>query len=130
MSRLRVQPSRLRAPAGPGQQRGQLLRWIQGPGRTSEGICVSLDCSPAEQVVQLTEQFQNWAADQLHDTGLPPEWPECPGASIPPTGFQRTSGTERRSGRAREMGAWSGRSVRRWSPAHGPSGPGTRATGL
>ena len=76
---------------------------IQGPGRTGEGICVSLDCSPAEQVVQLAEQFQNWAADQLHDAGLPPEWPECPGASIPPPAF---SGPQGRSGDLGVPGKW------------------------
>jgi hypothetical protein len=58
--------------------------WIQGPGRTGAGIWVLLDSSPAEQVAQLAEQFQNWAADQLHDAGRPPEWPECPQHPSPP----------------------------------------------
>jgi hypothetical protein len=83
---------------------GTVCAWIQGPGRTGEGISVPLDCSPAEQMVQLAEQFQNWAADQLHDAGLPPGWPGSP-CIKPPTGFQRTSGMEPRYGRAREMGA-------------------------
>lgn len=52
--------------------------WIQGPGRTGEGIWVLLDSSPAEQVRQLAEQLQNWAADQLHDAGRPQGWPACP----------------------------------------------------
>jgi hypothetical protein len=30
--------------------------WIQGPGRTGEGISVLLDSSPAEQVAELAEQ--------------------------------------------------------------------------
>jgi hypothetical protein len=52
--------------------------WIQGPGRTGAGIWVMLDSSPAEQVTELAEQLQNWAADQLHDAGRRPEWPGCP----------------------------------------------------
>lgn len=52
--------------------------WIEGPGRTGEGISVRLDSSAAEQVAQLAEQIQNWAADQLHDSGHTSEWPACP----------------------------------------------------
>ena len=52
--------------------------WIQGPGGTGEGISVLLETSPAEQVAQLAEQFQNWAADQLHDARRSPEWPAYP----------------------------------------------------
>lgn len=52
--------------------------WIQGPGRTGEGIWIPLDSSPAEQVTQLAEQLQNWAADQLHEAGRPRGWPACP----------------------------------------------------
>jgi hypothetical protein len=52
--------------------------WIQGPGRTGTGIWISLDAAPAEQVAELAEQFQNWAADQLYDAGRSPEWPRCP----------------------------------------------------
>lgn len=52
--------------------------WIQGPGRTGTGISVRLAISPAAQVAELAEQLQNWAADQLHDAGLPPAWPACP----------------------------------------------------
>jgi hypothetical protein len=52
--------------------------WIRGPGGTGQGIWVLLDTSPAVQIAQLAEQFQNWAADQLHDAGRPPEWPACP----------------------------------------------------
>ena len=52
--------------------------WIQGPGRTGEGIWILLGGSPADQVTDLAEQFQNWAADQLYDAGRPPEWPLCP----------------------------------------------------
>jgi hypothetical protein len=52
--------------------------WIQGPGRAGEGIWVLLESSPEERVAQLAEQFQNWAADQLLDAGLPPRWPACP----------------------------------------------------
>jgi len=44
--------------------------WIRGQGGTGESIWVPLDCSAAEQVVELVEQFENWAADQLHDAGL------------------------------------------------------------
>jgi len=58
--------------------------WIQGPGRTGEGISVLLDSPPAEQVAQMAEQLQNWAADQLHDAGQPPEWPACPEHPSPP----------------------------------------------
>jgi hypothetical protein len=58
--------------------------WIQGPGRTGEGISVLLDSSPAGRVAQLAEQFQNWAADQLHDAGRSPEWPACPEHPGPP----------------------------------------------
>jgi hypothetical protein len=58
--------------------------WIQGPGQTGEGIWVLLDSPPAEQVTQLAEQVQNWAADQLHDAGRPPEWPQCPQHPSPP----------------------------------------------
>ena len=56
--------------------------WIQGPGRTGAGIWIWLS-SPAEQVRELAEQFQNWAADQLHDAGQPPAWPVCPEHSAP-----------------------------------------------
>jgi hypothetical protein len=52
--------------------------WIQGPGGTGEGIWVLTESPAAEQVAQLAEQFQDWAADQLHDAGGPPEWPACP----------------------------------------------------
>lgn len=52
--------------------------WIEGPGRTGEGISVRLDSSAAEQVAQLAEQIQNWAADQLHDSGHTSQWPACP----------------------------------------------------
>jgi hypothetical protein len=52
--------------------------WIQGPDDTGSGIRVLLGTSPADQVAYLAEQFQNWAADQLHDAGHPPEWPACP----------------------------------------------------
>jgi len=58
--------------------------WIQGPGRTGVGISVLLDSSPAGRVAQLAEQFQNWAADQLHDAGRSPEWPACPEHPGPP----------------------------------------------
>lgn len=58
--------------------------WIQGRGRTGEGIWVLLDSSPAEQVAQLAEQVQNRAADQLNDAGRPPEWPGCPQHPSPP----------------------------------------------
>jgi hypothetical protein len=52
--------------------------WIQGPGVTGEGISIWLDSSSADQVAELAEQIQNWAADKLHDAGHPPEWPRCP----------------------------------------------------
>ncbi len=52
--------------------------WIQGPDGTGEGISVMLDSSPAERVAELAEQFQNWAADQLHEAGRLPAWPRCP----------------------------------------------------
>lgn len=52
--------------------------WIQGPGRTGTGIWVSLSAAPAEQVAELAEQFQNWAADELYEAGRSPEWPLCP----------------------------------------------------
>ena len=58
--------------------------WIQRPGGTGEGICVLLDSPAAEQVAQLAEQFQDWAADRLHDAGRPPEWPACPQHPSPP----------------------------------------------
>lgn len=61
--------------------------WIQDPGRTGEGISVLLDASPAEQVGQLAEQFQNLAADRLHDAGRPPEWPACPQHPSVPHGW-------------------------------------------
>jgi hypothetical protein len=50
---------------------------IQGPGPERTGIWILLR-SAAEQVTELAEQFQNWAADQLHDAGKSPEWPVCP----------------------------------------------------
>lgn len=70
--------------------------WIQGPGRTGEGIWVLLDSSPAERVTQLAEQLQNWAADQLHDAGRPPSWPASPQHPNPPHGL----GPQVRDGRA------------------------------
>lgn len=56
--------------------------WIQGPGGTGAGIWIR-GSSPAEQVGELAEQFQNWAADQLHDAGVLPEWPICPEHPVP-----------------------------------------------
>jgi hypothetical protein len=58
--------------------------WIQGPGRTGEGIWVLLGGSPAQQVAELAEQFQDWAADQLGEAGSSPEWPACPEHPDPP----------------------------------------------
>ncbi len=60
------------------EQEEAVCGWIQGPGRDGEGIRVLLDSSPADQVAQLAEQLQNWAADQLHHAGRPPGWPPCP----------------------------------------------------
>ena len=57
--------------------------WIQRPGGTGEGICVLLDSPAAEQVAQLAEQFQHWAADRLHDAGRPPESAGLPAAPQP-----------------------------------------------
>ncbi len=52
--------------------------WIQGPGGTGEGIYVLLDSSPAQQVAQLAEQFQDWATDRQLDADRPLDWPACP----------------------------------------------------
>jgi hypothetical protein len=52
--------------------------WMVGPGRTGTGIWIWLDSTPADQVTELAEQFQNWAADQLVEAGRSPEWPACP----------------------------------------------------
>jgi hypothetical protein len=52
--------------------------WIAEPGGFGEGISVMRDRPHAEQVWQLAEQFQNWAADQLVDAGRTPTWPLCP----------------------------------------------------
>lgn len=62
------------------QERGlpSVSGWIQGPDGTGEGIYVLLDSSPAQRVAQLAEQFQEWAADLLHDAGRPLDWPGCP----------------------------------------------------
>lgn len=56
--------------------------WIQGPGYDQTGIWILLR-SAAEQLTELAEQLQNWAADQLHDAGDPPEWPVCPEHPVP-----------------------------------------------
>jgi hypothetical protein len=53
--------------------------WIREPsGRGGSGIEILTDLPPGEQVARLAEQIQEWAADQLHDAGLPPQWPQCP----------------------------------------------------
>ena len=52
--------------------------WIQDPDGTGTGIWVLLDASPAEQVAQLAEQFQDWATDQQDDASRPLHWPACP----------------------------------------------------
>jgi hypothetical protein len=52
--------------------------WIQGPRGTGQGIWVLPGFTPAEQVVQLAEQIQAWAADRLHDADRPLGWPPCP----------------------------------------------------
>ena len=57
--------------------------WIAGPGRAGAGIWIWLDSTPADQVADLAEQFQNWAADQLVDAGHSPEWPACPAHRAP-----------------------------------------------
>jgi hypothetical protein len=60
------------------REAASVCAWIQGPERTGAGIWILVDSPPAEQVAQLAEQFQNWAADELHDAGRPPDWPGCP----------------------------------------------------
>ena len=57
--------------------------WIQGPGPEPARASGSGSAPRAEQVRELAEQFQNWAADQLHDAGQSPEWPVCPEHSAP-----------------------------------------------
>lgn len=52
--------------------------WIQEPDGTGTGIWVLLDTSPAGQVAQLAEQFQDWATDRQHDADRPLDWPACP----------------------------------------------------
>jgi len=66
------------------EREAEVCGWIQGPGGTGTGTSVLLDSSPAERVAELAEQLQNWAADQLHDAGRPPEWPACPRHPDPP----------------------------------------------
>ena len=51
--------------------------WIAEPGGYGQGIWIMRDRSPAEQVAELAEQFQQWASDQLADSGRPPAWPPC-----------------------------------------------------
>jgi hypothetical protein len=60
------------------RQAPSVCGWIQRLDGTGEGISVLADTSPAEQVAELAEQVQNWAADQMHDAGRTPEWPACP----------------------------------------------------
>jgi hypothetical protein len=53
--------------------------WIQGPDGTSgTGIWVWLASPPAERVVELAEQLQEWEVDELYEAGRPTNWPECP----------------------------------------------------
>jgi hypothetical protein len=68
----------IRAEAHEERTAASVCAWIQGPAGTGEGIWILLDSSPAQQVAELAEQFQNWAADRLHDAGRIPEWPPCP----------------------------------------------------
>jgi len=51
--------------------------WIAGPGMFGQGINVMRNSPPAEQVRQLAEQFQNWAADVLVEARREPVWPVC-----------------------------------------------------
>ncbi len=81
--------------------------WIHGPGGTGEGIWVLVDSPAAEQVAQLAEQFQHWAADQLHDAGRSPEWPACPQHPSPP----RRLDPEVRDGRAAWVCRESGQAI-------------------
>jgi len=69
------------------EREASVCGWIQGPDGTGEGIWVLLGAPPAEQVAQLAEQFQNWAADLLHDAWRPPEWPACPQHPSAPHGL-------------------------------------------
>ena len=81
---LDMHPRRPVGPDGMGSSRSSdpadqaVCAWIQGPDRAGEGIWILLGGSPAEQVADLAEQFQNWAADRLVGTGRSPEWPLCP----------------------------------------------------
>jgi len=52
--------------------------WIAMPGGFGQGVWVLRDHSHAEQVAELAEQFQNWAADYLVEAGHSPDWPACP----------------------------------------------------
>ena len=57
---------------------GAVCGWIAEPGGYGQGIWVPRDRSPAEQLVELAGQFQDWADEQLDDGGRSSQWPLCP----------------------------------------------------
>ena len=56
----------------------QVCAWIEEVDGGGSGIVILKELPAPERVALLAEQIQNWAADQLHDASLYPEWPVCP----------------------------------------------------
>lgn len=51
---------------------------LGSPDGSGWGVAVTLDQSPAAQLVDLADQVQEWAVEELWRLGRPAVWPECP----------------------------------------------------
>lgn len=51
--------------------------WLEGPDGTGQGIRVALYYPPAERLVDLADQVQEWVIEELHAAGKSPVWPPC-----------------------------------------------------
>ena len=63
---------------------GGVSAWIQPPDGAgshdvgSRGIHVQVGLPPAERLVGLADQLQDWEVEELAAAGRPATWPECP----------------------------------------------------
>lgn len=52
--------------------------YLRLPDGSSTGVFVDAALAPAEQVVQLADQVQEWAVEELCAARQPTNWPRCP----------------------------------------------------
>lgn len=51
---------------------------MYSPGGSGIGLWVDLSLPAPDRVVQVAEQVQDWAVEELWGAGRPAVWPECP----------------------------------------------------